>query len=67
MVIQNFPKFVEAIDVTIMFWVYLLEDSTGNWRTLLHKGNSIQQLTPTIMLWPKERRYTHHIIYTDFI
>lgn len=56
MVIQNHHKLVEASEMTIIFWIYLLEDSTGNWRTLLHKGNSIQQLSPTVMLWPKERR-----------
>ena len=43
-------------DITISFWIYLLEDSTDNWRTIIHKGENIQQLTPTIMLWPKERR-----------
>lgn len=43
-------------DLSISFWIYLLEDSTDNWRTIINKGNNIQELTPTIMLWPKERR-----------
>jgi hypothetical protein len=42
--------------LSITFWVYLLEDSTGNWRTLLNKGENVEELTPTIMLWPRERR-----------
>lgn len=56
MTVDNHPDYSTASDLTITFWVYLLEDSTGNWRTLLQKGDSIQEMTPTIMLWPKERR-----------
>jgi hypothetical protein len=54
--INNHKNFVETSDLSLTFWVYLLEDSTGNWRTLLNKGETIEELTPTIMLWPKERR-----------
>jgi len=43
-------------EFTICFWVYLIEDSTGSWRVLLHKGNSEYEMTPSVMLWPKERR-----------
>lgn len=56
MTIDNHLDFLETSDISISMWVYLLEDSTGNWRTILHKGENIQDLTPTIMLWPKERR-----------
>ncbi len=56
MSINNHQDFFETSDLTITFWVYLLEDSNGNWRTLLHKGDTMQDLSPTIMLWPKERR-----------
>lgn len=56
MTVDNHQSFIETSDLSITFWVYLLEDSTGTWRTLLHKGETIQELTPTIMLWPKERR-----------
>jgi hypothetical protein len=54
--IPNHPSFIETTDISVTFWIYLLEDSTGNWRTILNKGSDIQELTPTIMLWPKERR-----------
>jgi hypothetical protein len=54
--INNHQSFSETSDLSITFWVYLLEDSTGNWRTLLNKGDTVEELTPTIMLWPKERR-----------
>jgi hypothetical protein len=56
MEIKNNENLVEATEMTIMFWIYLLEDSNGNWRTLFHKGKTIQELSPTIMFWPKERR-----------
>jgi len=57
MTVNNLANFVEATSLTMLFWIYLLEDSSGTWRTLIHKGNAIQELTPTIMFWPKERRY----------
>ena len=56
MTIDNHESFIETSDLTVTFWIYLLEDSTGNWRTILSKGNSVEEITPTIMLWPKERR-----------
>lgn len=49
-------KFFSGTELTITFWIYLLEDSTGNWRTILQKGETVKQLTPSIMLWPSERR-----------
>lgn len=54
--VDNNNDFTEASDLSLTFWIYLLEDSTGNWRTLINKGDNVQELTPTIMLWPKERR-----------
>lgn len=56
MSMDNHADYIETSDLSITFWVYLLEDSTGNWRTLLHKGDTVQEITPSIMLWPKERR-----------
>jgi hypothetical protein len=56
MTINNHQSYLETSDLSITFWVYLLEDSTGDWRVILHKGEGIQDLTPTIMFWPKERR-----------
>lgn len=54
--IKNTDVLNQATDISITFWIYLLEDSNGNWRTIINKGSNIQELTPTIMLWPKERR-----------
>lgn len=52
-------------EFSLMFWVFLLQDSTGSWRTILHKGSDIGNLTPTIQLWPKERRL-HVRVSTDY-
>jgi len=41
---------------TVAFWFFLLEDSVGAWRTVLGKADSIDHLTPTVLLWPTERR-----------
>lgn len=46
----------EVREITIAMWIFLTQDSTGDWRTILHKGNTSQDLTPTVLLWPKERR-----------
>jgi hypothetical protein len=56
MTINNHQNFIETSDLSLTFWVYLLEDSNGNWRTLINKGETIEELTPTIMLWPNDRR-----------
>ena len=55
----------EVQEFTIMMWVFLLQDSTGGWRTLLHKGSDLSNLTPSIQLWPKERRL-HVRVSTDY-
>ena len=56
--------YTKTNSISLTFWLYLLEDSTDNWRTIITKGNNIQELTPTIMLWPKERRL-HVRVSTD--
>jgi len=41
---------------TVAFWVFLLEDSVGAWRTVLGKADGLDHLTPTVLLWPNERK-----------
>ena len=41
--------------MTISFWIYLLQDSTGGWRTILKKGTETDG-TPNLMLWPNKRK-----------
>jgi hypothetical protein len=43
-------------DLTVSFWLYLLEDSTNSYRTLLRKAASVQDMTPSLMLLPNDRR-----------
>jgi len=43
-------------DLTVSFWLYLLEDSTNSYRTLLRKAAVVQDMTPAIMLLPNDRR-----------
>lgn len=45
--------------------MYISKDSTGNWRTIFHKGATSQDLTPAVYLWPKERRL-HIKVSTQF-
>jgi hypothetical protein len=49
-------KEYETADLTMSFWMFLLEDSTGSWRTIVHKGNHHREMHHAIKLWPKERR-----------
>lgn len=57
--------YYESSEFTITFWIYLTKDSTGTWRTILHKGQTSKEMTPTVMLWPKERRL-HVRASTDY-
>lgn len=41
---------------TLAIWVYLLEDSVGSWRTLLHRGDAAERFLPAVLLAPEERR-----------
>jgi hypothetical protein len=49
-------SYYESDEFSISFFFYLSEDSTGDWRTVFHKGSSSQEMTPSVFLWPKERR-----------
>eukprot|EP00298_Acanthocystis_sp_HF-20_P009164 c18143_g1_i1.p1 GENE.c18143_g1_i1~~c18143_g1_i1.p1 ORF type:complete len:573 (-),score=261.86 c18143_g1_i1:119-1837(-) len=45
----------ESPDFCVTLWLYLLGDSTGQWRSLLHKGSKDQERTPTLFLEPYTR------------
>lgn len=42
-------------DMTVGFWVYLLGDAVGQFRTLLYRGDA-DTTSPHIQLWPEVRR-----------
>ena len=45
----------ESSDMTLAFWVYLLQDATGQFRYLIQKGDA-NEFTPTLSLWDKNNR-----------
>ena len=47
---------MDSPDLTVSFWLYLLEDSTNSYRTLVRKAKSVTDMTPAIMLLPNDRR-----------
>jgi len=46
----------ESNDLTISFWMYLLEDSTNSYRTIFRKAEHAADMTPALMLLPMDRR-----------
>ena len=55
MVVPHIPA-MNTPDLTVSFWMYLLEDSTNSYRTLLRKAKETNDMTPALMLLPNERR-----------
>ena len=55
MEVPHIPK-MDSPDLTIAFWIYLLEDSTNSYRTIVRKAKVQQDMTPSIMLLPNDRR-----------
>jgi len=55
----------DSNEFTVSFWIYLLQDSVGVWRTIIHKGSKLSELTPTVQLWPNENRL-HVRVSTTF-
>eukprot|EP00299_Pterocystis_sp_00344_P001308 c11141_g1_i1.p1 GENE.c11141_g1_i1~~c11141_g1_i1.p1 ORF type:complete len:584 (+),score=112.81 c11141_g1_i1:49-1752(+) len=52
-------------DFCVSLWLYLLADSTGDWRTLLHKGNRDHERTPTLFLEPQTRGLEFFVSTSD--
>ena len=50
---------------TVEMWVYLRQDSTGEWRTILHKGSRDSDRTPTLFLEPLNRGIELFVSTTD--
>merc|ERR1711998_23930 len=46
---------LDTTDFCITFWIYLNADSTGQWRSIIHKGNHDHERTPSIFLEPQTR------------
>lgn len=45
----------ESRDMTLSFWLFLIQDYTGTFRYLIQKGDS-RHFTPTLSLWDKNNK-----------
>lgn len=61
--IKHIPTY-DTKEFTLSFWVFLLKGNTDGWRTLVYKGSSSQEMTPSILLWPGDTRL-HVRVSTD--
>jgi len=55
----------ETKNFCMSMWVFLLTDSTGQWRTLVHKGERDHERTPTLFLEPQTRGIEFFVSTTD--
>ncbi|MEM6632597.1 MAG: PA14 domain-containing protein, partial [Bacteroidota bacterium] len=54
----------EGKDFSIAFWINLTQSSTGEWRSIMHKGESNSQRTFAMWMRPSDNRI-HYRITTD--
>ena len=50
---------------TVSLWLYLLQDSSGVWRTIFQKGSSAEHFAPALLLSPDERRLHVRLGFPD--
>merc|ERR1719502_1645353 len=50
---------------SVEMWMYLRQDSTGDWRTVMHKGGRDDERTPTLFLEPLTRGLEFFVSTTD--
>lgn len=48
-------------DFSVEFWLYLMQDATGKWRSLIHKGSNNKERTFKMSLHPKDNRIHYRI------
>ncbi|KAL3914465.1 MAG: hypothetical protein SGPRY_007616, partial [Prymnesium sp.] len=66
--IRNHPAYSDARDTFSMeMWMYLRQDSTGEWRTVVHKGGKDEERTPTLFLEPLTRGIEFFVSTTDAV
>ena len=64
--IAHHARMAEARDTfSLTLWLYLRQDSTGDWRTVLHKGARDSDRTPTVFLEPLTRGLEFFVSTTD--
>lgn len=64
--VPNHPSYSEAAaSFTLELWLYLRQDSTGDWRTIAHKGGHDEERTPSLFLEPLTRGVEFFVSTTD--
>ena len=64
--LRHHASYAEAgATFTVSMWLYLRADSTGDWRTVLHKGGRDEERTPTLFLEPLTRGIEFFVSTTD--
>ncbi len=58
----NFPA--DTRDFTVGFWMRLDQGFTGQWRTVMHKGNTAQERTFAMWMHPSSNRFHFRISTT---
>jgi len=56
---------LESKDFCVTLWMYLLTDSTGQWRTIVHKGERDRDRTPMLLLEAQTRGVEFFVSTTD--
>jgi len=62
--IPNTPA-LQTDQFSVAMWVFLLADSTGTWRTIFGKGSTLDDLTPSLLLGPQDRRVDVRVSLED--
>ncbi|MEM6452889.1 MAG: LamG-like jellyroll fold domain-containing protein, partial [Cyanobacteria bacterium P01_D01_bin.105] len=52
-------------DFSVAFWIKLEADAEGNWRSVLHKGETNQDRTFAMWLMPNDNRFHYRISTTE--
>jgi len=64
--VKNHPSYSEAGPTfSLEMWMYLRTDSTGDWRTVTHKGGRDEERTPTLFLEPLTRGIEFFVSTSD--
>jgi hypothetical protein len=55
----------DSEDFCVTMWMYLLEDSIGQWRAIMHKGARDNERTPSFFMEPQTRGVEFFVTTTD--
>jgi len=64
-VVPHTPEIDNLRQMTVSFWIYLTSDATDSWRVIFRKGDTQQDLTPTLLLFPDSRKVHVRLTTSD--